>query len=292
MDVVPVHVNDTPNSRRCCQATAPSPVPRDTLLVMEEGAVERFTRGDRVMVFTRSGREDGPTFVLVHGIGMGHRVFQGLADELGTNGTVLAVDLPGFGDSPEPDDALSIPATADFLAEFIEWTAREDIVLIGHSMGTQVVAEVLVRHPALARSAVLIAPTVNPAERTAWRQALRMAQDLIDESPRVIVLGMIQYAKAGPRWFLRKLRFMLDHRVEDILPSIRTPTLVIRGEKDPVCPGDWVARVAREIPDAVMREVPDRGHEAMIRSPHPVAAMITEHVSGASSPPHRDSERD
>lgn len=246
---------------------------------MDGELVATFEQNGRTMVYTRSGTDTGTAFVLVHGIGMGHRVFRDLADELGRSGPVYAVDLPGFGDSPEPGSALDMPASGDFLAAFVASLPVRDPVLVGHSMGTQIVVETLVRHPELASRAVLIAPTVNPAERTARQQALRMLQDMADESPKVLALGTVQYVKAGPRWFLRKLRQMLDHHVEDVLPLLRARTLVLRGEDDLVCPRDWVRRVTELIPDAQMREIPARGHEAMIRSPQPVASMIIEHAT-------------
>lgn len=237
-----------------------------------------FRHDGQVMVFTRSGTSNGRAFVLVHGIGMGHRVFRDVAKHLDPEGTVYAIDLPGFGDSPEPDAALDMPASGDLLAAFVDSLPEPDRVLVGHSMGAQVVVEALVRHPDIAQRAVLIAPTVNPQERTAWWQALRMAQDVVGESPKVVAIGVVQYAKAGPSWFIRKLRQMLDHRLEDVLPKLRTPTLVLRGEKDRVCPRDWAARVTALIHGATMREVEGRGHEAMIRTPQPVAALIIEHA--------------
>lgn len=245
-----------------------------------EGA---FTRDGVTMRYTRSGTATGRVFVLVHGIGMGHRVFRELADELDEAGLVYAVDLPGFGDSPEPARAMSIPESGDYLAAFVSTLRGDDVVLIGHSMGTQVVAEALAQHPEIARSAVLIAPTVNAAERTALRQGWRLAQDLINEDRRVLGLGLVQYAKAGPRWFIAKMHQMLDHRLEDVVTRVRARTLVLRGEDDLVCPHDWVAGIAASLPDGTMREVRGRGHEAMIRSPHPVAGMILEHVGARQS---------
>jgi pimeloyl-ACP methyl ester carboxylesterase len=242
-----------------------------------------FEQAGRTMVYTRSGAATGTSFVLVHGIGMGHRVFTDVAEELGKAGPVFAVDLPGFGDSPEPADALDMQASGDFLASFVASLPVHDPVLVGHSMGTEVVVEALVRHPELAHRAVLIAPTVNPAERTARLQATRMMQDMAGESPKVFAVGMTHYVKAGPRWYLRKLSQMLDHRVEDVLPQLRARTLVLRGENDRVCPRDWVRRVADLIPDATLREIPDRGHEAMIRSPQPVASLILAHARGTTA---------
>jgi pimeloyl-ACP methyl ester carboxylesterase len=244
-----------------------------------EEIVGRFERAGGVMVYTRSGTRTGRSFVLVHGIGMGHRVFREVADELGRVGLVYAVDLPGFGDSPEPARALDMSASGDFLAAFIASLHLEDPVIVGHSMGTQVVTEAVVRHPEISRRVVLIAPTVNDRERTAGRQAWRMVQDLALESPKVLAIGMVQYAKAGPRWFIAKLRQMLDHRIEDVLPRLTADTLVIRGEDDYVCPQEWCARVTALLPNSAgLREVGGRGHEAMIRSPEPVAEMIIEHA--------------
>lgn len=250
---------------------------------MEGEDTGRFERSGRVMAYARGGTPNGPAFVLVHGIGMGHRVFRGVAEELGRAGSVFAVDLPGFGDSPEPPTALDMPGSGDFLAEFVASLPVRDPVLVGHSMGTQVVVEALVRHPSLSRRAVLIAPTVNAAERSAWWQTLRMVQDLAGESPKVLLLGMIQYVKAGPRWFLRKLRQMLDHRIEDVLPQLQARTLVLRGENDPVCPREWAAHVADLIPNAQLREIPERGHEAMISNPQDVVSLIIDHATRAAA---------
>lgn len=242
-----------------------------------------FFSGDVQMVLTESGTVGGPVFVLVHGIGMGHRVFRDLAEKLGETGRVYAVDLPGFGDSPEPPKAHSMQESGDLIAEFMRGEGLYGAVLVGHSMGTEVVVEAVARHPEITNRIVLIAPTVNARERTAAWQSWRMVQDLFGESPKVIWLGLIQYAKAGPFWFIRKLRIMLDHEVEATYPRVAASALVLRGEKDKVCPRDWVTQVTRLLPDATMREIAGRGHEAMIRSPQPVASMIIDHALAAGS---------
>lgn len=247
---------------------------------MSEPRDRTIRLGDQAIVYEATGTLGGPDFVLVHGIGMGHTVFRGLARELGTVGRVFALDLPGFGESPEPSTPRSMAESGDLIVAFVEQLGIDEPVLVGHSMGTQVVAEAVARHPAVSDRIVLIAPTVNAAERTARIQAWRMLQDLIDENPRVIWLGAVNYIKTGPRWFLRKLRVMLDHRLEQTLPEVRADALVLRGADDRVCPHDWVAEVTRLLPRAHMREIPDRGHEAMITKPDPVARMILAHARG------------
>lgn len=230
--------------------------------------------GDHALAVTDKSAADGPTFLLVHGIGMGRDAYVEFIDALSERGRVLALDLPGFGDAPKPPRSLTIPQLADLVAAFlVEWGASR-VVAIGHSMGTQVVAELAVRHPDRVSHLVLIGPTVNDRERTAAWQVWRMVQDLFGEHPKVIIRGFWLYLKTGPVWFLTKFRTMMAHRIEDLLPQLSTPTLVMRGQGDRVCPADWVRRVAEAIPGARYEEVEGKGHEAMIRSAEPVAELI------------------
>ncbi|MFN8049513.1 MAG: alpha/beta hydrolase [Ancrocorticia sp.] len=251
--------------------------------VTPEPITATFDDGGTTVTYSRMGLPSRRAYVLVHGIGMGRAVFARLAAGLRHSGTVYALDLPGFGDSICPEDAWTMADFGDLVAHFIEEVVKagpsggvgaEDIVLIGHSMGTEVAVECEVRHPGLLGALVLIAPTVNLDERRAWRQIFRMMQDLYDESPRVLANGLIQYLKANTLWFFTSLGVMMDHKVEDLLPQISTPTLVMRGSEDWVCPRTWVEEVARSIPGAQYTEAPGRGHEAMIRSASPVLELL------------------
>lgn len=248
-----------------------------------------YRSGDIVMTFTDYAGPADHTFVLVHGIGMGRVVFAEVAKTLSAHGRVIAMDLPGFGDSPESETASSIEATARAVQRFIEdecvgagaeaAASAGPVTLVGHSMGTQVCAEVANRAPDLLEALVLIAPTVNRHERTARQQAARMIQDLSGEGPRVLLLGAWQYTKTSPLWFTQKLKFMLNHHIERICPTITVPTLVMTGETDRVCPPDWVSEVAALIPRSTMREIPGMGHGAIIEAAEPSAAMILEFLA-------------
>lgn len=237
-----------------------------------------FRRRDGVTVITESGAGDGPCFVLVHGIGMGHRYFTGLADALAHSGRVLALDLPGFGDAPEPEHPQSMPGSGEHLAALLEAEDAHDVVLVGHSMGTQIVSEAAARHPDRIAHVVLIAPTVNPRERSATMQALRLMQDESVLQPRVVALAVHSYLQAGPCWYFKKLGQMLEHRLEHTLPDVSQPTLVIRGEHDRIAPRGWAQQVARTLPRGRYVEVPDRGHETMVTAGDQVAKLIAAHA--------------
>lgn len=219
-------------------------------------------------------------FLLVHGIGMGRIVYDEVAPILSTLGRVIALDLPGFGDSPEPGSENTIGETAQHLARFIRDEGLAPVVLVGHSMGTQITAQLAVDEPGLVEGLVLIAPTINRHERSATKQAERMMQDLRGEGMKVLFTGIYEYFKTSPIWFANKLKVMLEHKLEEVCGRVQVPTLVLAGETDKVCPQEWVAEVAEALPKSEMRLIPDRGHEAIIKSAEPVATMILDYVDG------------
>ncbi|MFT4211767.1 MAG: alpha/beta fold hydrolase [Microbacterium sp.] len=248
--------------------------PDDPTDISDAGRIERFDHAGAALVAeTRHGPAGGPTFVLVHGIGMGRKVFGDLTELLAADGTVVAIDQPGYGEAPEPPRTPTMERTADVVAAFLAHRGIRDAVLIGHSMGTQVVTEIAVRHPHLAGRVVLVAPTVDRTARSASRQLARLGRDLLAESPKVLLLGGREYLRAGPH-LRRKLRAMLRHRPEDVYPRIAAPTLVLRGADDRVCPAEWCRFVAASIPDARFVAVPGHRHETMIRDARPAAEAI------------------
>ena len=238
-----------------------------------------FTSAGATLRWERTGG-GGPVFVLIHGIGMGRSVFGDLSAHLGATADVVEIDLPGYGEAPEPRLVLTMERTADLVAACLRTHVRTPVVVVGHSMGSQVALEVAARHPGTVAALVLVGPTVDPAARTAPRQIWRPLRDLAIESPRVIVIGAREYLRAGPR--LRgKFRAMLAHRPEAVMPRIAAPTLVLRGEHDLVSPRAWCQTIAATMPDARFAEVSGHGHETMIRDAAPAAALILDFVRSA-----------
>lgn len=101
------------------------------------------------MVTTDTDMVAGGTFLLVHGIGMGTSYFAQLNSALESQGRMVAIDLPGFGDAPEPANALTMAEMGAVLINFVEVEGLGKQVLVGHSMGTQVVAEAAAQRPDL-----------------------------------------------------------------------------------------------------------------------------------------------
>lgn len=231
--------------------------------------LDRFGSGDRL-------------FVLIHGIGMGRKVFSDLITHLSPHGRVWAFDLPGYGEAAEPRRTPTMEKTADLVAEVLRAHGAHDATVVGHSMGTQVSLELAVRHPDLVSHLVLAAPTVDAAYRRGFRQAARLARDLWGEKLSVFILGGREYLRAGPN-LVRKMHSMLVHRPEDVADRVGVPTLVIRGERDRVVPHEWAAEMTARLPEADLVELADRGHQTLITDAEVPARHILTFV-GATAP--------
>lgn len=238
-----------------------------------EGHVGTFLWQGAELVYEEFGAGSSPVFVLVHGIGMGRVVFAELIDDLKRLGRVIAIDQPGYGDSPEPPRTPTMERTADMVAALLRERGVSQVTAIGHSMGTQVVAELAVRHPDLVDRLVLIAPTVDVSARHIAVQAARLVRDLWGESPKVVMLGGFEYLRAGPN-LIRKMRAMMVHRTERSYPRITQRTLVLRGERDYVVPEPWARQAAALIPNARFDTLPDTSHQSMIRNAGPTTRRI------------------
>lgn len=238
------------------------------------GPIEQFTHAGATIVAEQCGDPASETtFALVHGMGMGRSVFGDFVRHVDGRGLAVAIDQPGYGEAPEPPRTPTMERTADLVAAYLRHLDRGPVTLIGHSMGTQVAVEVAARHPDVVAHLVLVAPTVDRHHRHALTQLARLGRDLLDESPKVLLLGAREYLRAGPH-LRRKLRAMLTHRPELVYPRIAASTLVVRGDRDLVSPAAWCREVVRTIPDAVGVEIPGRGHETLISDARPVAEEI------------------
>jgi len=239
--------------------------------------VQRVYAGEVYVRVNSIGATGERPFVLIPGIGVSSTYFERLAPNLNEFGPVYALDLPGFGGVPHPDSAMSIRHYADLVGRVIDELGLDDPIVVGHSMGSQVVADLASRRDDLS-SIVLIGPVVNPAERRLLTQAKHFLRAAAHEPGTVKVLAVSAYLFCGVKWFSRVLPQMMTYRIEDALPKITAHTLVIRGEFDGVAPRDWVKRMGELLPSSRLWEMPGAAHSVMYAHAAEVARLCVEHA--------------
>ncbi|WP_435078647.1 alpha/beta fold hydrolase [Clavibacter michiganensis] len=217
-------------------------------------------------------------FVLVHGIGVSSRYFHPVAAFLAEHGTVYAIDLPGYGESPRVHRDVTLDDHASVVAEVIRMHGLVDPVVVGHSMGTQIVTRLALDHSEVADRIVLIAPTLPPRTRGIVRAAVALAVDTLREPllANAVVLGDY-FLRCGIRYYLRQLPHLIDDAIEERAPRIRARTLVLVGDRDAVVDRPFARDLAARIPRGTYRVA--RGpHVVMYTDPLGVARAIVEHA--------------
>lgn len=217
------------------------------------GAVEhRFGRGHKRVrawdVATDATPDDDPdalTFVLVHGLGVSSDLFRTVVDRLRHVGRVVVFDLPGFGGVPHPRDPMSIADFANAIAPGLAELGVGRPVLVGHSMGAQVVVELARREPDLGGRMVLVAPVVCVGQRTLPRVLRGFVGSSVHERFGSALVSVRGYLSAGLRWPLELLPDMIRYPIEERIVGLGGRLVIVRGEHDALCPPSWAEELLR-----------------------------------------------
>jgi 2-hydroxy-6-oxonona-2,4-dienedioate hydrolase len=236
-------------------------------------------------VHARVSVDPGPgralPIVLVHGIGVASRFMVPLAEALAPHHPAYAPDLPGFGESGKPVRALNPSELTDALAAWARTVGLERAIFLGNSFGCQVVANMALRYPELVERAVLQGPTMDPRARTVGRQLWRWMLNNRHERPSQAPISASEYRKCGVRRLLRTFRYALEDRIEEKLPRLRVPVLVVRGSQDPIVPQRWAEEATRLLPTGRLVVIPGGPHTLVYNRPRELARAVLEFSSEA-----------
>lgn len=238
----------------------------------------RWVTVDGLRMFTRfagegKGTESAPV-VLVHGFVVSSLYMVPLAARLAREFRVYAPDLPGFGSSDKPSRVLDVAGMAEALHAWMRSAGIARASLVGNSLGCQTVTEFAARWPGQVERLVLLGPTIDPRRRSYPRQVIRWLSDALREKPSLFLVHLRDYRQAGVARALETSRCMMADRIEERLPRVEAPTLVVRGERDVIVPHGWAREAAELLPRGSLREIPGAAHSTNYDAPEEVARLI------------------
>ena len=216
--------------------------------------------------YVEMGPASGAALVLVHGLAGAWQNWLENIPHFAREHRVIALDLPGFGQSPMPDWEVSVEAYGSFLHQFCDAVDVEVCTLVANSMGGFVSAEAAIRQPSRFEKLVLVSAAGisharmrrQPAEVTA-RMSLASAPLLLKLEERALRRPRLRQATfAGlfyaPRWLRPELiyeffqhgtgkpglvpavRGLIGYDILDRLEEVEVPTLIVWGRDDHVVP--------------------------------------------------------
>jgi 2-hydroxy-6-oxonona-2,4-dienedioate hydrolase len=219
-------------------------------------------------------RERGRPVVLVHGQVVSSRYLVPTMGWLTDHHPVHAPDLPGFGRSEKPHRVLDVAGLANALRAWTRAVGLNRPVYLANSLGCQIVADLAARHPEETGPLVLVGPTVDADARTAPRQVARWLADTAQKPADFPLVMLLDYLQAGPRRTLVTFRHALRDRIEDKLPRVSQPVLVVRGSRDPIAPQRWVEELARLPRYGELRVIPGAGHTVNYTAPLELTRVV------------------
>ena len=244
---------------------------------LARAAGSHWTRVDGRRFHARHAGPEAATaspVVCVHGVGVSSRYMVATIAKLASAFDVYAVDLPGFGLTDKPPEVLDVVGLADALAAWIRAAGLGRPALLANSVGCQIAVDCAVRHPWRVGRMVLVGPTTDPAAHTALRQVLRWLHNLPGERPGQLPLMVADYADAGVGRALDTFGRALADRIEDKLPLVQAPTLVVRGARDRIVPQAWAEEVTRLLPRGRLAVVAGAPHTVNFAAPAALAELV------------------
>jgi pimeloyl-ACP methyl ester carboxylesterase len=271
---------------------------------------------------------EGSAIVFVHGLSGSWPNWLEQLPEFARGHRVIAMDLPGFGHSPMPQEQITISAYARILDGLLETLGVDAATLVGNSMGGFVSAELAIAFPQRVERLVLVSAAgistyrhrdverIEPYLRriapmvavyTGWTAA---KSDWVARRPglRNLTLGLVtrhpsrlpaalaaeQLRGAGKPGFMQALRANIDYPVKERLPEIACPTLIVWGDEDKIIPVRDASVFEELIPNSRKVIFEGTGHMAMLERPATFNELLDEFVEEEpdSSPAHNSSARD
>jgi pimeloyl-ACP methyl ester carboxylesterase len=114
---------------------------------------------------------------------------------------------------------------------------------------------------------VLVGPTVDPRARSGIVQALRWVRSAVHERPSFAPVLAADLVEIGPVRGWQTARHMLRDHIEDKLPRVTAPTLIVRGTRDEIVPQRWAEEMVRLLPRGELALVPGSAHAVNHRDP-------------------------
>lgn len=202
--------------------------------------------------------------VALHGWGRTHADFAAVLAGL----DAIALDLPGFGSTPEPPDAWGSPEYAELVADVLREEGSAPVV-IGHSFGGRVGIHLAAKHPELLRGLVLTgAPLVRVATGAKPKPGYRLVRWLhnrgvvSDERMEAArkKYGSTDYANATPG--MRAVHVKLVNESYDAeIAGAKGPIALVWGDNDTAAPLAGAEQLATALgARASLVVVPGAGH--------------------------------
>ena len=230
----------------------------------------------------------GPTIVCIHAACQDTLMYRQVLDGLSDSYRIISIDAPGHGKSAEPATG-PLNHISDFAAFYEKFMAAldiEDPIIVGCSMGGNMVLELGARRPEFYKGIVSCegadyTPTVSPffleileingpQILECWSQSLTGYRTPPDRAREVVW----QITRCRPEYAVGDLTGYAGFDKRDVVGSIKCPVVLLRGDADWLVSQEMVEATSSRIPGSRVEVLMGTGHYPMIENPVEFNASI------------------
>jgi pimeloyl-ACP methyl ester carboxylesterase len=234
--------------------------------------------------FHRAGH--GEPLLLLHGFCETHEVWNRFVNQLKNQFNVVAVDLPGFGQSSLPAGNFSLEEVAASIRQQLEQLEWKQFVVVGHSLGGYVALAMARFYPELLKGLVLFHSTAledSPEKKESRSKVMEFLQlhgaeafikpfvpPLFYNPQHPAIPEVVDIALRGSRvetliQYTRAMRERPDS--SPVLSDFGHPILFLAGQKDSTIPAESLYNQALTCKKGTFLLLPEVAHMGMFEAP-------------------------
>lgn len=245
-----------------------------------------FTEIDGLRInYTDEG--SGAPVLLIHGWGSSIKPWAPILN--GFQGyRVIALDLPGCGDSDILKTDWGIDDYCDFIIKFMKTLEIENPIMVGHSHGGRICLKMAADGMAEPDKLILFGSAGIPAKKTFKKQIRIYSFKFIKRMLTLPIIknyteGLLQAArehfgsadyKSAPEVMRKTMVRVIGVDLRDVMHKINCPTLLIWGDKDTETPLSNAKFMEKAIKDCGLCVIEGAGHFSFIEQPARIVAIL------------------
>lgn len=223
----------------------------------------------------------GPVILCVHGAtGTGSFEWDRLTEQLSDTFRVVKPDLRGHGRSEHRSGQLSLELIEADLCRLIDAEGLDRPHIMGFSFGSEVALRLVLDHPGMARSLVLVSPGLGTVKQGAAAKAEVPSRELLEKSWPRHLRGLHTEGHGPDHWIDIMQDMWVRHAERALVPleslkSLNVPVLLICGSRDDPRRIKQAHLFAEAAPVATYVEIPDGRHAVHHDHATEVESIIT-----------------
>jgi pimeloyl-ACP methyl ester carboxylesterase len=214
--------------------------------------------------------------ILLHGWGCDLTIFAKIHAQLEEKFTVYTLDLPGFGESDEPNSVWGIENYTAHLEAFVKSKNIQSPILLGHSFGGRMSLLYSSRNE-VKKMVITGGAGIKPTRTLSYYAKVysyktaknvlpfivgkNKAKEWMDDYRKQAGSSDYNTASDTMRGILSKV---VNEDLQYIMPKIKASTLLIWGEDDTATPLEYGQKMEELIPDAGLVTFKNAGHYAFL----------------------------